>query len=159
MTTYRTLTRITTLAAMLIGLSAPASAQQQTAPEMLALGYVGGVSDGGGTTFGGGMHFPLGSRFVLAVEGGYLSGGQDFSGFGVDVDLHASSVDANVHYQFPLSENPRFIPYALGGVGYLRASSSVSAGGFTAGASELDHRAEHRWRRVVARRREVGRAA
>ena len=135
MTRCKALTQTIAVGVALIGLSAPASAQQQTGAAALALGYVGGVSDGGGITFGGGMHFPLGSRLVLAAEGGYLTGGQDFSGFGFDVDVHAISVDANVHYQFPLSENQRFIPYALGGIGYLRASSSVSVGGFESGGS------------------------
>jgi opacity protein-like surface antigen len=135
MITWKTLTQMATVAVAVVGLSAPVFAQQQTGTTALALGYVGGVSDGGGTTFGGGMHFPLGSRLVLAAEAGYLTGGQDFSGFGLDVDVHAIAVDANLHYQFPIAENQRFIPYALGGVGYLRASSSVSAGGFEAGSS------------------------
>lgn len=138
MITFRTLARITALGAAMMVLSAPAFAQQPAAPtsSLLALGYVGGVSDGGGTTFGGGMHFPIGDRLVLATEAGYLTGGQDFSGFGVDVDMHFISVDANVHYQFPLSDNPRFTPYALGGVGYLRASASVSGTSFDVGASD-----------------------
>jgi opacity protein-like surface antigen len=131
----RTLAQVTAFAVVAMGLSLPAFAQQAIAPAPLALGYVGGVSDGGGTTFGGGMHFPLGSKLVLATEAGYLTGGQDFSGFGVDVDLHAISVDANVHYLFPLSDNPRFTPYALGGIGYLRASASVSSGAFSSDAS------------------------
>ena len=130
-----TLMRITSVAAFLLCLAGPAAAQQPAGAEPLALGYVGGVSDGGGTTFGGGMHIPLASRLVLAAEAGYLTGGQDFSGFGVDVDVHAISVDANVHYQFPLAGNRRLIPYVLGGIGYFRASSSESGAGFSVDAS------------------------
>lgn len=134
MNTSRTFAQILLVAVLSIAVATPTSAQSPE-PSTMVLGYVGGVSDGGGTTFGGAVHFPLASRLVLSTEAGYLTGGEDFSGFGVDVDLHAISVDANVHYQFPLSGNAKFTPYVLGGIGYLRVSSSVSVGGFDAGAS------------------------
>jgi opacity protein-like surface antigen len=120
-------------AMLLIATITPASAQQ-AAEQTSLVGFVGGVTDGGGTTFGGGMQFPVASRWRLAAEFGYLTGGQNFSGFGVDVDSHALTADVNAHFLFPLA-NGRFTPYVLGGVGYLRASTSVSAGGFAADAS------------------------
>jgi opacity protein-like surface antigen len=135
-TTQTTGMRAAALAAILFAIATPSFAQQPAAAGTHLLGFVGGVSDGGGTTFGGGIQFPFGDRFAVAAEGGYLTGGQDFTGFGVDVDLHAISVDTNAHYQFPLSDNPRFTPYVLGGLGFLRASASVSTVGFSSSASD-----------------------
>jgi opacity protein-like surface antigen len=138
----RTILASLSASVLAIGIAAPAFAQQPPPPGQqptLArsglLGFIGGVSGGGGTTFGGGMQFVVKPRLLVVAELGYLTGGQDFQGFGVDVDLHAISVDTNAHYLFPLSDSPRFIPYALGGLGFLRASSSVSGGGFSADAS------------------------
>ncbi len=136
MNTYRTFAPVTALALLLMTGVTPASAQQPSAVGPDVLGFAGVVSDGGGTTFGGGVQYPINDRLVAAAEAGYLTGGKDFSGFGVDVDLHAISVDANLHYQFPLSGNPRFKPYALGGVGFLRASASLSTAGFSTEAAD-----------------------
>jgi opacity protein-like surface antigen len=120
---------------MVVTTPARVSAQQVTAGGTDLLGFVGGVSDGGGTTFGGGVQFAVHPRWIVATEAGYLTGGQDYQGFGVDFDLHAISIDANAHYLFPLSDTSRFTPYVLGGVGFLRASASVSAAGFSEDAS------------------------
>jgi hypothetical protein len=120
----------------MMGAVTPAFAQQSDPGGTALLGFAGGVSDGGGATFGGGMHFAVSPRWLVAGEAGYLTGGRDYSGFGVDVDVHAISIDANVHYLFPLQGNPRFTPYALGGVGFLRASASVTAGSFSSAASD-----------------------
>jgi opacity protein-like surface antigen len=102
------------------------------------MGFVGGVTDGGGATFGGGVHYAFNPRVLLAVEAGYLTGSEDFSGFGVDVDSHGFSFDANVHYLFPQANTPRFTPYVLGGIGYLRATASASVGGTEVDASASD---------------------
>jgi hypothetical protein len=115
-----------------------ASAQELTKGDVEAMGFVGGVSDGGGATFGGGIHYAFNPRVLLAVEVGYLTGGEDFSGFGVDVDSHGVSVDANVHYLFPQMNSPRFTPYVLGGIGYLRATASVSGAGVDLDESASD---------------------
>ncbi len=136
MNTNRSLAPGMALALLLMAGTTPVLAQQPAVVGPQMLGFVGGVSNGGGTTFGGGMQFPITDRLVAAAEAGYLTGGRDVSGFGVDVDVHAISVDANVHYLFPLSDNPRFTPYALGGIGFLRASASVSGAGFSASASD-----------------------
>jgi opacity protein-like surface antigen len=81
------------------------------------------------------VQFGVSPRVIAAIEFGYLTGGEDFSGFGVDIDTHAIAVNANAHYLFA-SNNERLTPYALGGLGYLRFSASASAGAFSADASD-----------------------
>jgi opacity protein-like surface antigen len=93
------------------------------------MGFVGGVTDGGGATFGGGVHYAFSPRLLLAVEAGYLTGSEDFSGFGVDADSYGFSFDGNVHYLFPSMNTPKFTPYVLAGVGYLRAKATATVGG------------------------------
>lgn len=103
-----------------------------------ALGFVGTVTDGGGLTFGGGMQFGYSSRLLIAAEVGFLTLGDDFSGFGVDTDSSGLSVDVNAHYLFPLANNPKLTPYALGGLGFIRVSTSGSVAGFDVGGSSSD---------------------
>lgn len=68
--------------------SGTAYAQEVSKGDVEVMGFVGGVTDGGGATFGGGVHYAFSPRLLLAVEAGYLTGSEDFSGFGVDVDSH-----------------------------------------------------------------------
>jgi opacity protein-like surface antigen len=93
------------------------------------MGFIGGVTDGGGATFGGGVHYAFSPRLLLAVEVGYLTGSGDFSGFGVDVDSYGFSFDGNLHYLFPSTNTPKFTPYVLGGIGYLRAKATATVNG------------------------------
>ncbi|MGE0591827.1 MAG: outer membrane protein [Vicinamibacterales bacterium] len=118
---------------MLCGVSAVSSAQEVEAGQTEILGFVGGVTDGGGTTVGGGVQYAFNPRLLLALEVGYLTLGDDFSGFGVDADSSGLSVDANVHYLFPAAASGKLTPYLLGGLGVLRASVSVSSPGFGGG--------------------------
>ena len=118
--------------ALLLTFSSEARSQQPAEGEAEVLGFVGGVTDGGGATFGGGVHYAFTPRVLLAVEAAYLTGGQGFSGFGVDVDSHGFSIDGNLHYLFPSTTNVRFTPYLLGGIGYVRATMTVS--GSTSGS-------------------------
>ena len=115
-----------------------AYAQEVSKGDVEVMGFVGGVTDGGGATFGGGVHYAFSPRVLLAVEAGYLTGSEDFSGFGVDVDSHGFSFDVNLHYLFPQMNTPKFTPYVLGGIGYLRASASATVAGSTIDASASD---------------------
>lgn len=76
----------------------------------------------------GSLQYAFQPRVLLAVEGEYLTGGESFSGFGVNVDSSAMTVYANLHYLFP-SNNPKFTPHVLGGIGYFRASANASGFG------------------------------
>lgn len=136
MNRYTRFFTVSAVAMVLFGAGARASAEELTPGQTEVLGFVGRVSDGGGTTFGGGVQFAISSRMLVAGEVGYLTGGSDFEGFGVDVDFHAISIDANARYLFPLSGNEKLTPYVLGGLGVLRSSASVTAGGVSAGASD-----------------------
>ena len=127
-----------TVAVLLAFSCGTASAQELNKGDVEAMAFVGGVSDGGGATFGGGIHYAFTPRVLLAIEVGYLTGGDDFSGFGVDVDSHGVSIDANLHYLFPQTNTPKFTPYVLAGIGYLRASASVSGAGVDLDASASD---------------------
>ena len=118
--------------------SGTAYAQEVSKGDVEVMGFVGGVTDGGGATFGGGVHYAFSPRLLLAVEAGYLTGSEDFSGFGVDVDSHGFSFDLNLHYLFPQTNTPKFTPYVLGGIGYLRASASATVAGSTIDASASD---------------------
>ena len=125
---------VTVAAAMLLGASAGAFAEGLTVGQAEVLGFGGGVSNGGGGTFGGGVQFAINPRLLLAGEFGYLTGGSDFHGFGVDVDFHALSVDANARYLIGARDS--IAPYVLGGLGLLRASGTVSGPGVQVGASD-----------------------
>jgi opacity protein-like surface antigen len=124
---------IPALAMLLAAMSTTASAQSAPAASTEVQGFAGIVSDGGGPTFGGGVHFPVGPRLTIGVDAGYLLGSNDASGFGVDLDFSAIAVDAVGRYRFPLAGNDKLVPYALGGLGFLRSSASVStiAGGIS----------------------------
>lgn len=117
------------------GAARPALAQGLDPGQTEVFGFAGAVSDGGGTTFGGGVQFAVGPRLLVSAEGGYLTAGEDFSGFGVDVDFSGLTVDGTARYLFP-GGSDRFTPYVLGGVGFLRASASSSVAGFSASASD-----------------------
>ncbi|MGH9242342.1 MAG: outer membrane protein [Vicinamibacterales bacterium] len=118
--------------------SGAAYAQEVSKGDVEVMGFAGGVTDGGGATFGGGVHYAFSPRLLLAVEAGYLTGSDDFSGFGVDVDSHGFSFDVNLHYLFPQRNTPKFTPYVLGGIGYLRASASATVAGTTFDESASD---------------------
>ena len=64
-----------------------------------------------------------------------MTGGSDFEGFGVNVDSHGLSFTGNVHYLFPQSGGSKFTPYVLGGIGYVRGSTSASGLGVSINAS------------------------
>jgi len=115
-----------------------AFAQEVNKGDVEVMGFAGGVTDGGGATFGGGVHYAFDSRLLMAVEVGYLTGSEDFSGFGVEADSYGFSFDVNLHYLFPQTNTPKFTPYVLAGVGYLRAKATTTIGGtdFDATASD-----------------------
>ncbi len=113
-----------------------AAGQQTLAPgKTEVVGFIGGVTDGGGTIFGGGLHLTIGSRLLFVPEFGYLTLGEDYSGAGFNVDSSAFKVNADAHYLFA-SRNAKVMPYALGGLGYLRVSASASSGSFSGSASD-----------------------
>jgi opacity protein-like surface antigen len=126
---------VTAAAVVLFGAITPTFAEELTVGQTEVLGFGGDVSDGGGATFGGGVQFAIHPRVLVAGEFGYLMGGSDFHGFGVDVDFHAISIDANARYLFPGGNS--FAPYVLGGLGLLRTSASVSSAVGSAGASDM----------------------
>jgi opacity protein-like surface antigen len=126
-----------TAVVLCLALAGRAGAQDVTPGQTEVLGFVGGVSDGGGATFGGGVHYAFTSHVLLALEVGYLTGGENFSGPGVDVDSHGLSVDGNLHYLLP-SSNPKFTPYILAGIGYVRATASATALGSSYSVSGSD---------------------
>ena len=115
-----------------------ASAQELNKGDVEVMGFIGGVTDWGGATFGGGVHYAFSPRLLLAIEAGYLTGSEEFSGFGVDVDSHGFSFDVNGHYLFPLMNTPKFTPYVLAGIGYVRAKASASVGGTTVESTASD---------------------
>jgi opacity protein-like surface antigen len=127
--TCKRLVSVLVFVTALAGAAPALYAQTVVAGQTEAVGFVGGVSDGGGSIFGGGIQYALGPRLLFAGQFGYLTGGEDFSGFGVDFDSHAIAIDANVQYLFPMT-NEKFTPYVLGGLGFVRATASASIDGF-----------------------------
>ena len=115
-----------------------AFAQEVNKGDVEVMGFVGGVTDGGGATFGGGAHYAFTSRLLVAVEAGYLTGSDDFSGFGADVDSYGFSFDMNLHYLFPQTNTPKFTPYLLAGFGYLRAKATATISGIEFDATASD---------------------
>lgn len=122
------------LAAML-GMGSSAYAEEVKAGQTEVVGFVGAGSEGAGTILGGGIQYGLGPRLLFAGELAYFTGGEDFNGFGVNVDSSIIGVNANAHYLFPM-KNPKFTPYALGGLGFLRASAKASGFGVSSSASD-----------------------
>jgi hypothetical protein len=116
--------------ALSVGVCSVASAQQVTPGQTEAVGFIGGVTDGGGFTLGGGIHHALNPRWLFDGELAHLTGGNDaqgvVQGFGVAIESSAMSVDMNAHYLFPQSTNQKFTPYVLGGLGFLRVSASTT---------------------------------
>ena len=84
------------------------------------LGFIGGVTDGGGTTLGGGLQLGIRSRWLFSGEVGWIDAGRN---------NNALSVDANVHYLFPLRNYSRIAPYILGGLGVIDSSAGLNLGG------------------------------
>lgn len=115
-----------------------AYAQEVNKGDVEVMGFAGGVTDGGGATFGGGAHYALSPRLLVAAEAGYLTGSDDFSGFGADVDSYGFSFDMNLHYLFPQTNTPKFTPYLLAGVGYLRAKATATISGMEFDATASD---------------------
>src|SRR5262249_57741913 len=105
-----------------------------------ALGFVGGVTDGGGLALGGGLHYAVNPRWLFDSELAYLTGGNDVSGtvsgFGVNIENKAISVDLNAHYLFTQSTNQKVMPYVLGGIGLMRVSASATVFGTTTSVSD-----------------------
>jgi opacity protein-like surface antigen len=96
-----------------------------------ALGYVGGLSGGGGTTFGAGYARVVNSRLLVIGEVGYMTLGGGYGAYqnilgGSSVDASGIEFGANAHYLFPLKSNSKFTPYALGGLGVIHTSVSVN---------------------------------
>jgi opacity protein-like surface antigen len=126
-----------------LGVGSPAFAQSASASPAAEItpgrtevvGFVGRVTDGGGTLFGGGLQFAMSPRLLLVPEVGFLTLGQDYSGVGFNVDSSAIQVSGNAHYVFA-SRNAKVMPYALGGIGFLRISASASAGTFSGSVSD-----------------------
>lgn len=138
MTKFKRFATVSAFVGVLVGFSTVASAQKVTPGQTEVVGFVGGVTDGGGATFGGGIQYAYDSRWLFVGELGYLAGSEDFQGLGVNVDSDAISVDANAHYLFPLSTNEKFTPYVLGGLGFVRASFSSTVLGVSSSASNTD---------------------
>ena len=113
-----------------------AYAQEVSKGDVEVMGFVGGVTDGGGATFGGGVHYAFSPRLLLAVEAGYLTGSEDFSGFGVDVDSHGFSFDVNLHCS--RRQTPRSSRRMSWAASDICASASATVAGSTIDASASD---------------------
>ena len=126
MSNFKNFAAVLTFLFLSVGVCAVASAQEVTTGQTEALGFVGGVTDGGGVALGGGMHYAFNPRWLFDGELAYLTGGNDVQGvvrgFGVDISSKAVSVDLNAHYLFPQSTNQKVTPYVLGGLGFLRVA-------------------------------------
>lgn len=101
-------------------LAAPMMAEDVEQGQREVLGFVGGVTDGGGATLGGGLQLGIRSRWLFSGEVGWVDAGRN---------NNALSVDANVHYLFPLRNYSRIAPYVLGGLGVLDSSAGLNLGG------------------------------
>jgi opacity protein-like surface antigen len=132
LTTFKTIVSACACATVLAGGATAAQAQDVTVGQTEALGFVGGVTEGGGAIIGGGIQYAFGPRLLFAGELGYLTG--DDLGIS-NISSSGIAVNANVHYLFP-STNPKFTPYVLGGLGILRFSASASIGSFSSSASD-----------------------
>jgi outer membrane protein X len=108
------LMKLVAVAALAVGLSSVAVAQQVAKGQTEVLGFLGGITDGGGATLGGGLQYGVQRRWLLSGELGWASGGKNSSLF---------TVDANVHYLIPLKSNPKFTPYLLGGLGIIHGTN------------------------------------
>jgi hypothetical protein len=114
------LMKLAAIAALAVGLSSVAVAEEVGKGQTEVLGFVGGITDGGGATLGGGLQYGIQRRWLFAGELGWAAGGRNSSLF---------TVDANVHYLFPL-KNAKVTPYLLGGLGIV---NSTNGGGTDAG--------------------------
>lgn len=115
------LMKLAAVAALAVGLSSVAVAEEVEKGQTEVLGFVGGITDNGGATFGGGVQYGIQPRWLLSPEIGWGSGSAGFNLFTVDV---------NVHYLFPLKNNAKLTPYLLGGLGIIKATNG---GGTDAG--------------------------
>src|SRR5262245_37936117 len=113
------LMKLAAVAALAVGLTSVAVAEEVEKGQTEVLGFVGGITDNGGATFGGGLQYGLAPRWILSPEVGFATGSSAFNLFTVDI---------NAHYLFPLKNNARFTPYVLGGLGILRGGSNTDAG-------------------------------
>jgi hypothetical protein len=115
------LTKLAAIAALAIGLSSVAVAEEVDKGQTEVLGFVGGITDGGGATLGGGLQYGLMPRWLLSGELGWAAGSRANSLF---------TVDMNAHYLIPLKNNQKLTPYLLGGLGIV---SGTNGGGTDAG--------------------------
>jgi hypothetical protein len=115
------LMKLAAVAAIAVGLSSIAVAEEVEKGQTEVLGFIGGITDDGGATLGGGIQYGIQPRWLFSGELGWASAGRATNAF---------TVDANVHYLFPLKQNPKLTPYLLGGIGIY---SLTNNGGTHAG--------------------------
>ena len=131
-----------TILFLCVGVSSVASAQQVTPGRTEAVGFIGGVTDGGGFTVGGGIHYALDTKWILDGELSYLTGGDDFSGnfqgIPVSAESSAIAVDLNAHYLLQNPGKAPFAPYLLGGLGIVRARATATTIGITQSISDTE---------------------
>jgi hypothetical protein len=131
-----------TILVLCVGVSSPVSAQQVTPGQSEVVGFIGGVTDGGGFTFGGGVHYALDPKWIVVGELSYLTGGDDFNGsfqgIGVSAESSAIAVDLNAHYLFQRPGKAPFAPYVLGGLGIVRARGTATILGVTQSVSDTE---------------------
>jgi hypothetical protein len=116
------------ISAMALAAMSSAFAEEMEKGQMEAVGFVGGMTDGAGATLGGGIHYGINERLLFAGELGYMTASSVNSGV---------TINANVHYLFPLKNNEKLTPYALGGIGIQRFSGVAGFGGSTHGGVNI----------------------
>ena len=69
---------------------------------------------------GGGLLLGIRPRWLFSGEVGWVDAGRN---------NNALSVDANVHFLFPLRSQSKIAPYVLGGLGVIDSSAGLNLGG------------------------------
>ncbi len=108
------LMKLAAVAALAVGLSSVAVAQQVEKGQTEVLGYFGGITNHGGATLGGGLQYGFNKRVLGVGELGYATGDRGYNLF---------TFDANAHILFPLKAYPKFQPYGLVGLGFINATN------------------------------------
>jgi hypothetical protein len=111
------LMKLAAVAALAMGLSSVAVAQQVEKGQTEVLGYFGGITDNGGATLGGGIQYGFNKRVMGVGELGYATGKAGYN---------LVTFDANAHILFPLKAYPKFTPYGLIGIGFIKVTNGGS---------------------------------
>jgi hypothetical protein len=108
------LMKLAAVAALAIGLSSVAVAQQVEKGQTEVLGYVGGITNNGGAALGGGLQYGFQKHLLASGELGFATGSTGYNLF---------TFDANAHILLPLKAYPKVTPYGLVGLGFIKATN------------------------------------